>query len=692
MLRSALFSASCALTLILATTGARAQVTFTDVTSISGIGLGETTTRGIAWVDFNNDGLLDLYVPTAGNVPNKLYKNNGNGTFIEVAASVGLNDLTNTITCSWADFDNDGDLDLLTTAQGAGAKLWRNNVNPAHDTSFTDITASAGITLTNAQMSAWADYNLDGYLDFYSPVASTASPDALYRNNQNGTFTNVADSAGVNHQVSGISEQAIQWGDYNKDGYPDLFIGSLTGQSFFHRNNGNGTFTETATSLGFQGTARGVQWVDFNNDGLWDLSIAGYSGTTTVPVKLFRNNGNGTFTDVASSSGITDGVISWGVTWADYDNNGYEDLFVNAFGQSTSCVLYKNNGDGTFTNVTAQAGLAALTQLSTIWGDYDNDGDMDLYGAGTGSTGNRLYRNNGDSTKKWLEINLAGTTSNRFGVGAQIEVYAGALHMMREANTGAGYRSQNMLTAHFGLGANPQADSIIVRWPNQQHSRTVRRSVNANQVITIAEQQIAPHIVAAPDTLTLVSSNSFRDTLWVKNTGTALLSVDSIYTSHNNRLVLMISTRRFTVGPADSQLVFLQELGIPDRPLYNFAESLFVASNDPANPLIHVILQGDYSTGIAATDELPGRFALHQNSPNPFNPTTVICFSLPFSEHTTLRVYDVLGREVATLVNGQMHAGEHDATWDARNIGSGLYFYRLEAGMFTETKKMVLLR
>jgi hypothetical protein len=464
-----------------------AQVTFTDVTQTAGTGLGETTTRGISWVDFNNDGFPDLFVPTAGSAANKLYMNNGNGTFTEVATAVGLNDVSNTVTCSWGDFDNDGDMDLIVTITSGATKLWRNNRIPGPDTTFTDISSSAGISLTGGQMPAWADFNRDGYLDVYVPVSSTTTADALYRNNQDATFTNVSDSAGVNHQVSGISEQAITWGDYNKDGYPDLFIGSLTGSSFFHRNNGNGTFTEVAATLGFQGTARGAQWVDYNNDGLWDLCIAGYAGTTTIPIKLFKNNGNGTFTDVATIAGITDGLISWGVTWADYNNDGYEDLFVNAFGQSTTCQLYKNNGDGTFTNVTAQAGLTGLTALSAIWADYDRNGTMDLYTSGTGSTGNYLYRNNGDSTKKWLEINLAGTTNNRKGIGAQIEVYAGTLRMMREVNTGVGYRSQNMLTAHFGLGENTVADSVIVRWPNG--ALTKRTNVVANQVITITEQQ-----------------------------------------------------------------------------------------------------------------------------------------------------------------------------------------------------------
>jgi hypothetical protein len=570
--------AACAALVVFLPLMVLGQVTFTDITATAGTGLGETTTRGIAWVDFNNDGYPDLFVPTAGTVPNKFYKNNGNGTFTEVAAAVGLNDVANTITCTWADFDNDGDLDLYATIQGGGAKLWRNNLRPGGDTSFTDITTSAGITVSSGQMPAWADYNLDGYLDLYSPVASTTTADALYRNNQNATFTNVSDSAGVNHQVSGISEQAILWGDYNKDRYPDLFIASLTGASFFHRNNGNGTFTEIAATLGFQGTARGAQWVDFNNDGLWDLSVAGYAGTTTQPVKLFRNNGGGTFTDVAATAGISDAVISWGLTWADYDNNGYEDLFVNVFGQSTSCLLYKNNGDGTFTNVTSQAGLSGLTQLSAIWGDYDRDGDMDLYTAGTGSTGNYLFRNNGDPTKKWLEINLVGSGSNRSGVGAQIEVKSGTLKMMREINTGVGYRSQNMLPAHFGLNTNTTADTVLVRWPSGR--RTTLTNVAANQVLTISEP----------------------------------------------------------------------------------------------------------TTGVGEDVAIPMSFALEQNYPNPFNPTTHIGFSLPEESRVRLKVYDILGREVAMLLNDVRTAGVFTAEWDGRNslgmnVSSGVYIYRLQASL-----------
>lgn len=569
---------------------AYSQTTFTDVTTTAGTGLGDGTARGFSWVDFDNDGLLDLFIPTAGNVPNKVYKNNGDGTFSEIAAALGLNDMVNTITCSWADFDNDGDLDLITTATAAATVLWRNNFFPGGDTSFTNITASSGIAMTGAQMPAWTDYNLDGFLDVYSSISnSSVSSDALYRNNGNATFTNMADSAGVNHQVSGILEQAVHWGDYNKDGYPDLFIGNLQtgGPSFFHHNNGDGTFTEIAASLGFQGAARGSQWVDYNNDGLWDYSVAGYAGgTNAVPVKLYRNNGNGTFTDVAAQAGITDAVISWGVTWADFNNDGYEDFFVAVSGQSTSCLLYKNNGDGTFTNVTSQAGLPAFAQLSAAWGDYDNDGDMDLYTSGAASAGNHLFRNNSDTTNKWLKVNLVGSIANRFGVGARIEVYAGSLRMMREVNTAIGYRSQNMLTAHFGLAGNTLVDSIVVRWPNRQQTGTVLRNVGANQVLALTE--------------------------------------------------------------------------IPGQ----YVEEL----------------------------NSPGTWRLEQNYPNPFNPATAITFTVPVAGSVRLSVFDILGKEVAVLVHETRAAGTYTVSWNAERIGSGVYFYRLEADGIRLARKMQLLK
>ncbi|MBM4165723.1 MAG: T9SS type A sorting domain-containing protein [Ignavibacteria bacterium] len=571
------------------------QTTFTDVASSAGIGLADGSARGCSWVDFNNDGLLDLYVPTGGNSANKFFKNNGDGTFTDIASLVGMNDIANTIASSFADMDNDGDFDLITTAVSAPVRLWRNNLESG-DTTFTSIETNAGVNVGAAQMPTWADFNNDGFVDFYISVSNSASsPDVLYKNNGDYTFTNVAEQAGVNHQVSGILEQATHWGDFNRDGFSDLFISNLqsTGPSFFHKNNGNGTFSEIASSLGFNGGGRGAQWFDFNNDGFWDFCFAPYAGgTTPTPIQLFKNNGDNSFTEIAAQAGITDNVISWGVTTADYDNNGFEDIFVTCAGQNATSVLYKNNGNGTFTKATAEVGIGSIQQLCAAWGDFNNDGCMDLYSTGSSSYGNHLFKNNGNSSNHWLKIKLVGTQSNKSGIGAQISVKIGTLRMLREINSGSGYRSQNMPTAHFGLNNFTSADSIIVQW--QSGTVDILSSLSANQTYEVVE-----------------------------------------------------------------------------------GGSVFVNENENTPPL----------------------FSISQNYPNPFNPTTTIRFEIPvgaiheLSLQTTLKVFDILGREVTTLLNNEeLQEGEHEIEFDASKLSSGMYFYRLQAGKFSETKKMLLMK
>ncbi len=655
-----------------------AQLTFTEVSTSAGSGLGDGTTRGISWADFNSDGLLDLFVPTAGSSPNKLYMNNGNGTFTEVAAVVGLNDLANTITCSWADYDNDGDLDLVTTATGAPTRLWRNNRETGTDTSFTSVETAAGISMSGAQMVVWADFNNDGFVDFYSPVSSSASsPDGLYKNNGDGTFTNVSSSAGVNNQVSTLLEQAVHWGDFNKDGYPELFIGNLQtgGESLFYLNNGNETFTSTASTYGFNIAGRGSQWIDYNNDGNWDFCFASYAGgTTAIPVNLYRNNGNNTFTEIGSSSGITDNLISWGVTCGDVDNNGYEDIFVAVSGQSTNCQLYLNNGNGTFSNATSTSGLGSLVQLEAAFGDYNNDGWLDLYTSGSASNGNKLFLNNGITGKHWIQIDLSGIASNKSGVGAQIDVIAGSLKMMREINTGVGYRSQNQLRAHFGLDVNTNVDSIIVRWPSG--TVDVLTNVSPDQIITIAEGETVP--------VELISFN-------FSVSGNNVLLSWQTATETNNL--------GFAIERSGDNINYLEIGTVPgfgsstECKSYSYTDKL-VNCGTYYYRLKQIDYDGsfEYSKIIKVETELPTKFSLAQNYPNPFNPNTTIKFTLPEKEFVTLKIYDLLGNEVIVLLNEEKTAGNHSVKFDASNLASGTYFYKLQTGSFVGTKKMILLK
>jgi hypothetical protein len=382
------------------------------------------------------------------------------------------------------------------------------------------------------------------------------------------------------------------------------------------------------------------------------------------------------------------------VTWADYDNNGYEDVFVNASGQSTTCALFMNNGDNTFTNVTGSAGLPAIAQLSAAWGDYDSDGFMDLYTAGAASAGNHLFRSGGDSTKHWLKVNLVGTQSNRDGIGAQVTVKAGSLRMMREVNTGVGYRSQNMLTPHFGLNTNLMADSVIVRWPSGITS--VVTNVPADMPLGVMEesQVLAPAILVFPDTITMTPVNPF-DTLFVVNTGNAALIVDSIFVGTNDSLagMLYIMPDQFIIPPGDTQTVNLFFPVPATVPTFDFTDSLFVVSNDPDDSLVYMFIQGNYV--VFGTDDVNPHtptYHLDQNYPNPFNPTTQISYQISEVSRVTLKVYDVLGQEIAVLVSEVMQPGSYRVTWDATAVPSGVYFYRLNAGGHNEVRKMLLVR
>jgi enediyne biosynthesis protein E4 len=657
-----------------------AQITFTETTASAGTALGEGTARGISWFDFNNDNLLDLFVPTAGNIPNKVYMNNGNGTFTEVAAAINLNDLANTITCSFGDFDNDGDIDLVTTATAAPTRLWRNNRDSSNtDTTFTSIEATAGVVQSGGQMVAWADFDNDGLLDFYSPISNSATfPDVLYKNNGDGTFTNVSAAAGVNNQISGPIEQAVHWGDFNKDGYPDLYIGSLqtAGGSFFYENNGNGTFTEKGNIYGINLSGRGAQWIDYNNDGHWDFSQAAYLGATAItPIKLYKNNGSNVFEEVSLTSGITDSVISWGLTWADFDNNGYEDVFVTVSGQSKFCQLYKNNGNGTFTNVTAEAGLDNLVQLHAIWGDYDNDGWMDLYTGGSATNGNHLFKNNGEPGKHWLQFTLKGTESNGSGIGARVKVKAGSLNMMREVNTGIGYRSQNQMRVHFGLNTNTTADSVIVFWPSGIVD--VWTNIAADQFLVLIEGSTVP-VELISFTAFVTGQNVELKWMTATETNNSGFEVHRKNSSSEWKVVDFV--------PGSGTTTQIQEYTFKDLNLVpgNYSYRLKQIDYDGTSELLKTIDVEILS---------PLEFSLGQNYPNPFNPSTKITFSLPVKSNVTISLFNLLGEQMLIVASGEFSEGAHEVTFEApASLTNGVYYYRMHTSHFSETKKLIYLK
>jgi hypothetical protein len=449
---------------------------------------------GCAWGDYDSDGFIDLFV---GNSPsfNALYHNNGDGTFSRVTNAAPA--LDRGFGCAWGDFNNDGNLDLLVSNQGANY-LYRNDGHGV----FTKIPF-AGAAGAVSWSASWADYNRDGWLDLF--IANGANNnDALLLNNRDGTFTRVATGPVVS---SGGSSIAGSWGDFDGDGFPDLFVANNGGLSFLFRNNRDSTFTRVAAAplSSDSGNALVGDWGDYNNDGRLDLAVARLGLNL-----LYRNNGDGGLTKITSGIIVTDSEQSEICQWADYDNDGFLDLFIaNNSGQNNS--LYHNNGDGTFSKVTTGSIVNdGGNSAGCAWGDYDNDGFLDLFVANwQGSRPNFLYHNNGNSNA-WLKVRCVGTVSNRDAVGAKVRVQAtfrGAQRwQLREISGGIGFGQTPY--ANFGLADATNVQTVRIEWPSGLTEELSEVSVKQLLPVTEPAAAISPANQTVPAGSTAIFSFS----------------------------------------------------------------------------------------------------------------------------------------------------------------------------------------
>jgi len=437
-------------------------------------GPSEGDDHGSAWADFNNDGLMDI-IYTSKEERNYLYLNNGNGTFAEVAEQAGLNSRAHERIrgVTVADYDNDGDTDIFFCA-GFKDALYRND----GDLIFADVTDDAGVgNRGNGLIGSWGDYNRDGYIDLY--VANwNEDQHALYRNNGDGTFSEVTQSAGLGYDnYNNIG----QWFDYDNDGDMDIFSCRwYDNPQRLWRNNGNGTFTDVApeAGLGVKFSTQGSIIADFNNDGFQDIYIA----SDLDPNVLFRNNGNGTFTEVAGEVGVANYRRAVDCAYGDFNHDGWMDLYVGNFDSPNR--LYLNNGDGSFEDDSGVTADYART-IGASTGDYNGDGWLDMYAVNTSAT-NRLYRNKGTNSH-WLKVELRGVQSNRSAIGTRLELLVNGMTIIREVSGGSGYCSQNSLIQSFGLGPYASAERLTIRWSSGVVD--ILNNVAANNMITITESQ-----------------------------------------------------------------------------------------------------------------------------------------------------------------------------------------------------------
>jgi hypothetical protein len=453
----------------------RAQEFFTRITSGPIVSAANCTI--LAWGDFNNDGFQDLFV-SARSGSSVLYSNNGNGTFSRVTAGPIATDGGLCFGATWGDYDNDGFLDLFVAVNGFGNDwLYRNNGNG----SFTKITSGAIVSSgANGNNCSWADYDNDGFLDLW--VANSDQNDFLFHNNGNGTFTRITNNAIA---LKTGNSQGGAWADYDEDGLPDLFVSRVNEPNLLYRNEGAGVFTSVTNGSIVRDIAvgQGTAWGDYDNDGHLDLFVA----NPNRPNFLYHNNGDGTFAKITNGAIVTDVGSSEGCAWADYDNDSHLDLFVaNRFGVN---FLYHNTGTGTFTRVTSSVvATDSADAVSGAWADYDNDGFQDMFVTQLNTFTNRLFHNNGNSNN-WLTIQCSGRISNRSGIGAKVRVKATiagkVVWQLRQISGGDGLGSQNDLRAGFGLGDATNAETVRVEWPSGIVQEL--RNAPARQFLTLVE-------------------------------------------------------------------------------------------------------------------------------------------------------------------------------------------------------------
>jgi hypothetical protein len=467
----------------------QAQVLFSEEASSLGLSNtsygGGTFGGGISFFDFNNDGWDDLTITSEEGQPIRFYQNN-NGQFVQV--DFGINETLENKTAQWVDFDNDGDYDLFTTSIHEDNRLYENDGMMQ----FTNITFEAGLQIINNWSfgSSWGDYNNDGLLDLF--LSSHRGPDSgysnkLFRNNGNGTFTDVSVQAGI--LQDGFYSFCAAFFDFNKDGWQDIYVANdRTPVNHLYRNNGDGTFTEigNASGTGVSMEAMSTAIDDANNDGYLDI----YVTNTAEGNAFFKNNFNGTFTDLAPSNGTLMESYAWGAVFVDGDNRGIKDLYVSALIDDPMIGLtsayYYNDGAG---NYTIPSGIGfdndnAESYANAI-GDINNDGYPDIAVLNYAPHDIFLYKNVSTSNNNWIKVKLEGNQSNRQGVGSWIEVSVNGESQYNYTLCGEGYLGQNSPYEFFGIGAATEIDYVKVTWLSGNVDLITNPAINTQ--ITVVE-------------------------------------------------------------------------------------------------------------------------------------------------------------------------------------------------------------
>ena len=531
---------------------AHSEQIFLDVTESAGIQFEHTDGRsgkrlfneflgsGGGFFDYDGDGDLDVYLingasqnGNVGDIPthNVLYRNDGDGTFTDVTETAGVGSTSYGTGATVGDYDNDGDLDLYVTNFGED-QLYQNQ----GDGTFKDVTQEAGVGNREWGTSCvFVDVDNEGHLDIYvtnyaiynpkedkpcdergvhvycGPHAYSPVHDTLYLSDGDGTFTDVSKQSRPSNLVP-MHGLGVTFGDYDGDGDVDLYVANDQDPNFLLQNDGKGEFLEVAlisgvcyNDMGKEEAGMGTDFGDYNNDGKLDITVSNYQTETNT---LYHNHDSSFFIDNTILSGIaeiTHGYLGWGIKFFDYDNDGYQDIFVanghlmdniseleKHVSYPQKNLLFRNLGDGTFANVVSDEDGLSLKKVSrgAAIGDYDNDGDLDILVTNCNQRAD-LLKNAVGNRNNWIQIKLDGLKSNRSGFGAKIKVVTGGHVQYREVHSGGSYLSFHDIRAHFGVGKSEKLDLLEVQWPSGQIDKKTDLDVNKRYLVIEGKKIIA---------------------------------------------------------------------------------------------------------------------------------------------------------------------------------------------------------
>ena len=489
----------------------------------------ESVGGGAVFLDYDQDGFIDLYLsngnyveglsmnedhPAVKTSENALFRNLGNGTFEDVTKKAKVDDRGYGMGMTVGDFDNDGYPDIYISNHGANV-LYHNNGNGT----FSNVTKKAGVGGAECSVGAvWFDYDNDSFLDLYvgnyidfdpqynyyyapdgfpGPMAYDGQPDILYHNNGDGTFADVTNEMGVFNRDG--RAMGVGAADYDNDGFVDIFVSNDHMNNYLYHNQGGKGFVDKGimsgvafNQIGEATISMSVDFADYNNDGLLDLFVS-----DDVYCSLYRNEGNGVFSEMSYNAGIAVACgqfVGWASTFIDYDNDGDLDLFkINGelkhlYGQEDQ--LFENDGNEKFIDVSTERGSYFQQELvgrGASFGDIDNDGDIDVYIVNL-NNGGALLRNNKGNENSWIALQLIGDESNMDGIGARVTIVSGGVKQYTQKRSASGYLSQNDPRLYFGLGNSKMVESIEVIWPSGKVQNL--ENIKSGQFITIKESEI----------------------------------------------------------------------------------------------------------------------------------------------------------------------------------------------------------